>query len=507
MAYTPGPDEGYGDFGAAFQAVTGQTQSQYRQTHGSVPSNVFGNAISGFTDFLTSDALFGFAPSDLLMGAGGLFFGGLPTAAAALFGGQALRGQAEANEQAQSLTDAVLGVGESARLERERLEQRFPTFQSQGRIFGGPQGYAGMSVSDFNRSKLEGLNAINLDEIFDTGQRQLDFFRENEPPTGLDAPLDFSGAQTFLGEGQTTLANLPGLAIEQMDDSAAAIADLFDDPDARSRFTSADFLEGVEFPDTDLSAVQASRLAGADAASMARETLAQAQLSAQAGSFGGLENMRRTSSGLSFGEAQSRGLESSGIVAQTRAEELAAQQIVSGLQANAAGMAGNVNRDLLLAQAADLSGSGRQAAQSIMNAGLSSANLSTEQGRTEIERVLAQLGVDVTDLANQRSDFYNELNVIGQTGNDDIGNLTTLLSQLGLQTQTSGQLGAQDLSATLGSLGILAPQIQQQQFDPVAFITGIRNFMFPQSGFPSVNTPSSTLGIQFDPGDFVGGFF
>jgi hypothetical protein len=345
------------------------------------------------------------------------------------------------------------------------------------------------------------LDVINLNDIFDVGQAQLDFLRENPPPSGIE-DISFQEAIDYLEQGRTDLSGLADLVAGRTDASAEAIANLFDDPALRSRFTGADLLEGVDLPETDLSAIQAYRLSGADAASRARETLAQAQLSAQAGSFGGLENMRRTAEGLSFGEAQARGEQATNIVGQTRAEEFAAEQFIANLQALAAQNAATINRDLLLAQAMDLSSSGQRVADAELRAGLSGANMSGLLAQTSANEILANLGIATGNMTQDRADWLREFNAIGGAQADAINQLSVLLGQTGQQTQFAGQLGAQDLGAQLGLYQLLAPQLEQQQIDPFAWIQGMRNTISP----PSLEGPSGgQFGFSFNPQALLAG--
>jgi len=285
------------------------------------PLNLFGEG--GFFSNL------GIGGQDLFTGALGLALGGPIPGLLGLAGSSTIRNIRGSNEQLEditaSTTEALQGVSEQQAGILDRLPITFPggnlsasflenvgvDLEDLEAMNFGPVELGPGDTKLFSPSQVEaatGRALFSTEGLFDSAQRQLDFLRANPLPTSLDVDVEPTRAEITSGF-ESMIANLLGLG------------DV-----ARSEFAN------VELPETDLSEILTARLAGAGAASGIRERQAQGSLTSTSSALGGLENLRRASGQLSFQEAGQRALESAGIVGQTRAEELARQELRSNLQ-------------------------------------------------------------------------------------------------------------------------------------------------------------------------------
>lgn len=231
---------------------------------------------------------------------GGFKFG-LPAALAASDLFQVER-QNESNLALQGLLNEQLLFD---REQQQDLAAQVPNFfdPSTGQVFGPDAGFArpalrgdgftqpgklGRGVSD---------NLITLPE-FNVGQTALEGFQENLP-SQEERTIGFD--PIGLLQPNQLFSQLEGLGV---------------------------------LPETDLSEVLGARLGGIQAAGTGREQQRLQEVAALAPQFGGLENLRGAFGATSAQEGAFRGLESQGVVGQTRLEELDAQKFVSEVAGN-----------------------------------------------------------------------------------------------------------------------------------------------------------------------------
>lgn len=208
------------------------------------------------------------------------------------------------NEQSQATLELL---NEQLQFDREQTQAQadlVPNFfdPSSGQVFGPDAGFArqGLRGGFTQPGKLgAGIsdNLITLPE-FNVGQTALEGFQENLP-SQEERTIGFD--PIGLLQPNQLFSQLEGLGV---------------------------------LPETDLSEVLGARLGGIQAAGTGREQQRLQEVAALAPQFGGLENLRGAFGATSAQEGAFRGLESQGVVGQTRLEELDAQKFVSEVAGN-----------------------------------------------------------------------------------------------------------------------------------------------------------------------------
>lgn len=185
------------------------------------------------------------------------------------------------------------------------LANRVPNFfdPTSGQIFGPDAGFARPDLrGGFTQQGKPGGRDINANLItlpeFNVGQTALDAFRSNLPSLG-ERTIGFDPIGEL--DENELFGRLQGLGV---------------------------------LPDTDLSDVLGARLAGIGAAGSSQQQQRRAEVAALAPQFGGLENTRAALNAVDFQGGLGQALQGGQAVAQTREEELAAQQFVSTVAGN-----------------------------------------------------------------------------------------------------------------------------------------------------------------------------
>lgn len=431
------------------------------------------------------------------------------------------------NEMSAVMREEFGDEWQSAIAGLEQTLEGMPSFQYEGQIFGPAAGQfpnmpvAGSGGLTENQvlanlgltpppGSAFGDGIFNLDELFNVGQAEQDYFNQNYPTDlslpnvdiGLDETMgDISsllgGAREGIGtaEQQALARSGGGLAggLSQLGAASQAIGGLrtgaltnIEEILGGAKISPEQLLEGVEMPETDLSEVLSGRLAGIGAASRSRQELQQQELAAGGAAVGGLENLAAQGRSLGFEEGAQRGLEGSVATAQTRGEELAAQQFVSNLQGQAASTSAQIGSTLAQAQAAaetSLTGQAMGAEQAF---GLAGADLQKQFGLTDINTInraaeaiagltaqeaaglLQAEGIELNlEQLNNLRDFSNITTTLGRYGEgarvaagperDELARfgvaLTGWLTNLGIE----GEVASQIINAVLGMGGINQP--------------------------------------------------
>lgn len=319
----------------------------------------------------------------------------------------------ERNQQAQQLTEDLQGeIGEATEAIESLIAGR-PTIRFGDTLIG-----PGRLVPYGREGKLEvqGATGPVIDLPTSTGaEAALSAYLGARPDITLPR-LDFSGLiDTVTARGDEAISGLEkskGEALSYLGTGRQRIGE-----------TIGRAVGGI---DTDLSDVLTSRLEGAAATGATREDIQRQELARSAGSFGGLENLQRQQTLLGSREAQGRALEASGIVGQTRAEELAAQQAVAsllGLQAQ-------------------------------LEQGLST----TEAG------VTSQYGRDIASLFDTTTGRIAELGRGEQTGNVELAGRELVLGLQDAVTQAmlSGQINAEEFQRALTAISLADKDLATQ---------------------------------------------
>lgn len=309
-----------------------------------------------------------------------------------------------------------------------------PPFQFGGNVFG------------------QGPNPIDLDSAFDVGGTMLDFFRSNAPSAG-----DLS-------------TNVVGPVMENVRGIFEGLGDVGD----FTPRTTADLLQGVDLPDTDLSGVLGARLSGIGETGATRETqrLQDAAREAQRAGLG-LEGGRRLSESVAFQESGRRSSEAATAVGQTRAEEAGREIERARIQSGASSMAEQINsameglREQLRVRAAE-----------------------GESGAL-ISGLPAQLGEQQANIGNMLQLFERELGLVGQTETDQLTATLTALDNAFRQAGFEQGIG-QDLAAMTSSFG----QISQPWMNPIiSNFAGVAPGVFPGQFMPPEEGTSFGIGL------------
>lgn len=347
-----------------------------------------------------------------------------------------------------------------------------PLFNFQGQQFGrtvsspGNQfiGSAGDPLAGIEPGPFRpvGQPSFNLDEIFDTGQAQLDAFNEldldsyNVPGADTDFKKYQDEITTLLGSGRERVLGALDEISPLIAQNLAGGRDLIDQLAELSYDQLRDLDRGVTFPEADLSDVLAADLAGQTRASAAREQFAREGLASQAGSFGGLANLGRALQSASSTEALNRATRAAQSRGEIRNRESAIEQFNASLQArlameksaqqNAINLArmgferdaaltqAGLTRDVGLAEAgAEGSFSFREAdmLQDLLGlqAGQDQFNVGVDQRNRDLRAQMDLLGVDLAGRAE--GDAVNAFNAamagIGQQQGVNVQNLQSLL--------------------------------------------------------------------------------
>jgi hypothetical protein len=290
---------------------------------------------------------------------------------------------------------------ESQEAAREEAEQiQIPGFSLGGQTFD-PSG---------------GGSILNLDPAFDVGSTMLDFFRQNAP-------------------------SAESLGTDVVGPAAGRIRDIFGDLEGLTGglpdFTTEGLLEGVEFPESDLSDVLGARLSGIEATGASRQAQRQQQAARDAQRAGmGLEGFRGLSESVDFEESGRRALETSSAVGQTRAEEFAADVEKSRLQAGAA------------TQAQQLNAAMAQFAKAL------EADIGLQGAGAEMGLIGPAFTEAVRNADLKQGLFGQELGLVGQRETDELQKIMQALqaafSQAGLQSNIASILSNQ--SAVQGNV-------------------------------------------------------
>lgn len=499
-------------------------------------------------------------------------FGGIPPAIAAIiaFALDRIESARRNRGVTQNLETLEEGVG-AGQADLEALGRRQPSFFLDNQLLGGPlQGQFNPATVPFRSPAgvLESANefaagrgfgpAIDLSSILGGPGAQLDFFRQNLPDLnleGLDLNLGAGGVQDILGgtlgavsgalggaRGSIAdiLGGIPGQVQENLQGALESAGQTFEagrgsiqDILGRARTTQAGLLQGVDLPETDLTPVLGARLAGIGASSQARQQLQQEALASQAGRFGGLQNLQGQLRGLSFGEGAQRGLLAGQAAGQTRQEELAAQEFVTGVQSQASSLSAQLNaalsqagagieRDLTLGQAGQQFQGGLAGSEAALAAALAQA--SSEQGFGAIEAQTAgqaqfagataeenainrlfQQGVfnsqiQERNLGRRLGAFQDELGLVGRVGDADTQRLLTGLGLGSASSAFEAGLTQQQIQALLSQFGLLggAGQLTSESI-PFGLLLAQQSALNP----PQVDTGGSSSSFDFDIGQVV----
>lgn len=255
----------------------------------------------------------------LLGGLGSLLFpgaGAMPYILGTVLG-DTLTGN-QRNDQAQANRDLVTDRLTDQADDISGFSPERPVIIRGGQVVSKPEGldYLPTNQPDYATflAGRAGAPVTNLDDIFDVGR---------------------TTQQAFLDQGITQDDVTVGTGF--LNAGRGGIQDLFS--------SARDELRGLI--DTDLSDVQAARLAGASASGQARQEQQQQAVAAQADRHGGLENLSRTIDDVGFQNASDLALQGAGIVGQTRMEELEAQKSLGGLLTNLYGNEAGILQNLL----------------------------------------------------------------------------------------------------------------------------------------------------------------
>lgn len=397
--------------------------------------------------------LFGFQLPELTLGAIIAAIFGWPAGLAGLFGGGFARQVGESNVQAEDIqeefTERVDVADEAAG------NIGVPLIRSDGQLFGPGR---------FDESGLfSGIGTpgpvIDFDKAFDVGDVIKSFTEENLPSFG-------------------------DLEINRVGPTLDEIRSIFSGLEDIGEFTprsTADLLEGVDLPDTDLSEVLGARLSGIGFAGQNRESLRLQEAAREAQRSGlGLEGARRLSSQVGFEESQRRAAESSGAIGQTRIEEALREVERAGLQSRASSQAEQINAML------EQFRTGVQADVGLQNVGalveslgpsLSEAGMNLGTQFNLFERGLTGAIAPETDELNQT-----------------LATLQTAFNQANIQTDIA--------QLFQGNAGVYGGVLQGEMG------TIIANFLPMLLGM--INQPSggggggTQFGLQFNPTDLLG---
>lgn len=428
-----------------------------------------------------------------IVGIGGAIAGQPYLAAAGLGWGALQRDTDASNVHAEELEEDFLGGVRDVRGGIREIEEDLPSFTAGGQTFGG-----GGKGPHFD-----------LDAAFHApAEAQRDYFREFYPDTGI-SPVDFGlediqeRSRDLFDLAGTNISNIPFAVGSAFDASSARLKGLAEE--GGLGVTGEDLLFGVDLPSTDLSDIREARLAGSAAVSGERERLQRQNLSTLAQDVGGLENLRRRSESLGFEEAGRRGLEASGIVGQTRMEELDAQKFVSNLQAGAGFKAADINQMLASGLMAGERERGMTEAQAAITSAVASGELSAAEASNLINQgTLAaregETNVDVakTNAENALTEYFTGLESETAVPKAEFSSFLTGLDQYLRQSGQREGLAALDLNAVLGQGQITSPQMIRQIIDGFSAMLGMKNVFDPPRG-PS--RPES-YGLGVGPIDF-----
>lgn len=345
-----------------------------------------------------------------------------------LAGGMSLLDIANNNELSQETRDWFLEHEEQLLGEMQALPEGLPSFQYQGNVFGPAQPMVVSGSGGLTENQVlanigmtpppgSGPGIFNLDELFNVGQTELDYFNQFYP-TDLKIP----GIDIGLGRAMEDISNLLGGTTERIGEAetaalarsatgltsglghlgaagetigglrTGALSDI-EQLMSGAQMTPEQLLEGIEMPDTDLSDVLSGRLAGIGATSRTRQELQQQELAAGGAAFGGLENLAGQSRSLGFEEGAQRGLEGSAALAQTRGEELAAQEFVANLQSQASTTSAEINSALSQAGIGAQGLLTSQAMGAETNLGIAKADLEDSFGTADINTINSNIAL------------------------------------------------------------------------------------------------------------------
>lgn len=360
------------------------------------------------------------------------------------------------NQEASRYTDMMFDAIERSRGDFLDLQQNLPGVSLGGQTFA-PVGHTG--------------NTLNLDGAFRGAERGLDFFNNNAPGVNI-APLNFQNQFNRSTQGLQAGRNIlggTGSRVDQLGTSAQNQA---------GQFAQDAAIGSVPQINTDLSAVQDSRLAGAGASSRERERQLMESLASRAPMSGGLEGIQRDQASASQEESINRALEAQQIVGQTRQEEFAGDQFNANLEAQRLfanqgirAQAEGFNQSSLMAQL--------QAALGLGTEANSLEQLGTDRDiQLGLQEQLTNQGTSERNLQRMLEMFSTQLGLEQEVGNQDTERLMAALQAAFQQAGLGGQFTQASSGNETAGYGIIQPRLLPQDFALTSALPGLKPDIF-----------------------------
>lgn len=394
---------------------------------------------NGFVNSIIGNPLVGGGLGWLFGGPFGALVGGLASNTL----GQSNVRNAESDERIAGLEGAISDYTDTINGIRASL----PAYQINGNIFGNVGGVNGISAASSGNKGDEaikyaqgarpggsgGQGIINFDDLFQGPQQALDAYNANLPDLNqsfLNFDDEIRRVQAAGHSGEDLIASGSRDMLNTLHGSLAATGNLF----GGARLDKGELISQVDLPDTDLTALLNSRLAGVgEAGRIAGDTQREA-LAGQAATYGGLENLKTIQDQASNAITRGTALRGSQEAADVRMQELAAQEFVAGLQGQLSSTEAQINASLASEQA-------RQE-------NLIRGQIAGTQGETA--QMLAELGI-------RTAGDVNALALGEETGNADIelGNINRGAANASILAQLTGAVGNADTQRTTTGLDAL----------------------------------------------------
>lgn len=355
------------------------------------------------------------------------------------------------NEQSEMFTNRLFDSIDRARNDFLGLQQNLPGVQLNGQTFA-PVGHTGQTLS--------------LDDAFRGAERGLDYFKNNAPNVNI-APLNFQNqfnrSAQGLQAGRDILGGTGG-QIGQLGTGAQNQA---------LQFANEAAIGSVPQIDTDLSAIQDSRLAGASASGREQERQLIESLASRAPMSGGLEGVQREQANASNELGIGRALEAQSIVGQTRQEQLAADQFNANLEAQRLfsnqgikAQAEGFNQAALMAQIQAALGLGRDTA-ALEQTG---ADRDIQLG---LQELLTNQATSQGNLQRALEMFSTQLGLEQGVGNQDTERTMAALQAAFQQAGLGGQFTQAGTGNETAGFGIIQPRLLPQDFGYTSLLGGL----------------------------------